>query len=93
VVDLRGQTVTAVDRLPQLVGDMPTLIVAGAQDRVIPTGHAVAAHAALPGSRLEIIDGAGHHPQLDCPETLASLIDDFVSTVDECVLPVEGVGA
>jgi pimeloyl-ACP methyl ester carboxylesterase len=93
VVDLRGQTVTAVDRLPQLVGDMPTLIVAGAQDRVIPTGHAVAAHAALPGSRLEVIDGAGHHPQLDCPETLASLIDDFVSTVDECVLPVEGVGA
>jgi pimeloyl-ACP methyl ester carboxylesterase len=93
VVDLRGQTVTAIHRLPQLVGDLPTLIVAGAEDRVIPTDHALAAHAALPGSRLEIIDGAGHHPQLDCPETLAGLIDDFVSAAEECILPVEGVGA
>lgn len=79
VVDLRGQTVCALDRLPDLVGDVPTLIVAGAQDAVIPPGHAQAAHAALPGSRLEMIDGAGHHPMLDCPETLAHLIDEFVS--------------
>jgi pimeloyl-ACP methyl ester carboxylesterase len=93
VVDLRGQTVTALDRLPQLVGDLPTLIVAGAEDRVIPTDHALAAHAALPGSRLAIIDGSGHHPHLDCPETLAGLIDEFVSATDESVLPVEGVGA
>jgi pimeloyl-ACP methyl ester carboxylesterase len=79
VVDLRGQMVCALDRLPRLVGDLPTLIVAGAQDRVIPTGHAEAAHAALPGSRLEIIEDAGHHPQLDCPETLAALVDEFVA--------------
>ena len=65
------------------VGELPTLIVAGAQDRVIPAGHAQAAHAALPGSRLEIIDEAGHHPQLDCPATLAQLIDEFASTTDE----------
>ena len=82
VVDLRGQTVCALDRLPGLVGDVPTLIVAGAQDAVIPPGHAHAAHAALPGSRLELIDGAGHHPMLDCPQTLADLIDEFVS--DTC---------
>jgi pimeloyl-ACP methyl ester carboxylesterase len=82
VVDIRGQTVCALDRLPGLVGDVPTLIIAGARDAVIPPGHAQAAHAALPGSRLELIDGAGHHPMLDCPETLAHLIDDFVS--DAC---------
>jgi pimeloyl-ACP methyl ester carboxylesterase len=82
VVDVRGQTVCALDRLPRLVGDLPTLIVAGARDAVIPAGHAQAAHAALPGSRLEIIDDAGHHPQLDCPATLAQLIDEFVSADD-----------
>ena len=82
VVDVRGQTVCALDRLPRLAGDLPTLIVAGARDAVIPAGHAQAAHAALPGSRLEIIDDAGHHPQLDCPATLAQLIDEFVSAVD-----------
>jgi pimeloyl-ACP methyl ester carboxylesterase len=93
VVDLRGQTVTAIDRLAQLVGDLPTLIIAGAQDRVIPKDHALAAHAALPGSRLEIIEGAGHHPQLDCPELLAGIIDDFVCATAGYVVPIAGVGA
>jgi pimeloyl-ACP methyl ester carboxylesterase len=87
VVDLRGQTVSALERLPQLVGDLPTLIVAGEQDRVIPPAHAQAAHAALPGSRLEILDGAGHHPQLDCPVELANLIDEFVGADDGPALP------
>ena len=86
VVDVRGQTVCALDRLPRLVGDLPTLIVAGARDSVIPADHAQAAHAALPGSRLEIIDDAGHHPQLDCPDMLAELIDEFVAADDQ-VLP------
>lgn len=85
VVDLRGQTVCALDRLPRLVGDLPTLIVAGARDAVIPADHAEAAHAVLPGSRLEIIDDAGHHPQLDCPEALAQLIDEFVSSDDRAL--------
>jgi pimeloyl-ACP methyl ester carboxylesterase len=79
VVDLRGQMVCAIDRLPRLVGDLPTLIVGCAQDRVIPACHAEAAHAALPGSRLAIIEEAGHHPQLDCPEALAQLVDEFVA--------------
>jgi pimeloyl-ACP methyl ester carboxylesterase len=82
VVDIRGQTVSALDRLSGLVGDVPTLIVAGARDSVIPPDHARAAHAALPGSRLEIIDDAGHHPMLDRPATLARLIDGFVSADD-----------
>jgi pimeloyl-ACP methyl ester carboxylesterase len=90
VVDLRGQTVCAIDRLPRLVGGLPTLIVAGARDRVIPADHAQAAHAALPGSRLQIIDEAGHHPQLDCPATLAHLIDEFASAADDPVLPRRG---
>jgi pimeloyl-ACP methyl ester carboxylesterase len=84
VVDLRGQTVCAIDRLPRLVGELPTLIIAGALDRVIPAEHAQAAHSALPGSRLEIIEDAGHHPQLDCPDRLARLIDEFASA---CVPP------
>lgn len=83
VVDVRGQTVCALDRLPRLVGELPTLIVAGARDTVIPADHAQAAHAVLPGSRLEIIDDAGHHPQLDCPDMLAELIDEFVAADDQ----------
>jgi pimeloyl-ACP methyl ester carboxylesterase len=92
VVDFRGQTVSAVDRLPSLVGDVPTLILAGAHDAVIPVGHAQAAHAALPGSLLQIIDDAGHHPMLDCPATLAGLIDEFIG-VDDRLLPSRSRGA
>jgi len=87
VVDIRGQSVCALEKLPELVGQMPTLIVAGAQDRVIPPAHAQAAHAVLPGSRLEILDGAGHHPQLDCPVELADLIDEFISADNVRELP------
>ncbi|MFZ0835489.1 MAG: alpha/beta fold hydrolase [Mycobacterium sp.] len=88
VIDVRGQTVCALDRLPRLVGQLPTLIVAGARDAVIPAGHSLAAHAALPSSRLEIIDEAGHHPQLDCPAMLAQLIDEFIAADDE--VPARG---
>lgn len=84
VVDFRGQTVSALNRLPNL--DVPTLIIAGARDPVIPASHAQAAHAALPGSQLKIIDEAGHHPMLDCPATLAGLIDEFVGAGDGTVL-------
>jgi pimeloyl-ACP methyl ester carboxylesterase len=84
VVDLRGQTVSALNRLPNL--DVPTLIIAGALDPVIPASHAQAAHAALPGSQLAIIDEAGHHPMLDCPAALAGLIDEFVGASDGTVL-------
>lgn len=92
VVDLRGQAVSALDRLPNLVRDVPTLIIAGAGDAVIPASHARAAHAALPGSRLEIIDEAGHHPMLDCPAALAGLIDEFVGA-DDRLLSSHGRGA
>jgi pimeloyl-ACP methyl ester carboxylesterase len=54
---------------------------------VIPVAHARAAHAALPGSRLEIMDDAGHHPMLDSPATLAHLIDEFVAVADDGLLP------
>lgn len=93
VVDVRGQTVCALDRLQSLVGDIPTLLVAGAQDRVIPPAHARAAHQALPGSRLEILDGAGHHPQLDCPAALAGLVDEFVSPAGSSVITATGISA
>jgi pimeloyl-ACP methyl ester carboxylesterase len=90
VVDIHGQTVSALDKLPHLVGQMPTLLVAGAQDRVIPPAHAHDAHAVLPGSRLEVLPDAGHHPQLDCPEALAELIDQFVAEDNVSVLQRRG---
>ncbi|HJW75669.1 MAG TPA: hypothetical protein VJ787_08375, partial [Thermoleophilia bacterium] len=63
VIDLSGQAVSALGRLYR-AAQLPTLIVWGAQDSFIPVSHAVAAHKAIPGSRLEIFDGMGHYPPL-----------------------------
>jgi pimeloyl-ACP methyl ester carboxylesterase len=78
VVDPGGQTVSAHDRLPMAAG-IPTLIVWGTRDRMIPTWHAYAAHQAIPGSRIELFEGAGHFPHLDEPERFARLLDEFIA--------------
>ena len=52
VIDLNGQSVSAHDRL-YLASKLPTLILWGQRDRIIPVDHASAAHRAIPaaGSR------------------------------------------
>jgi pimeloyl-ACP methyl ester carboxylesterase len=77
VVDVSGQRVDARDRL-YLASAMPTLIVWGDRDRIIPVDHGRAALAAMPGSRLEIFEGAGHFPHCDDPERFASVLVDFM---------------
>lgn len=79
VVDVGGQRATAVDRL-YLASQMPTLIVWGDSDRIIPASHADAAHAAIEGSRLEVFPGAGHFPYLDDPARFVGVLADFVRT-------------
>jgi pimeloyl-ACP methyl ester carboxylesterase len=79
VVDFRGQAVSALNHLC-FNAVLPALIISGDQDRVIPVEHARAAHRTMPNSRLHIIEGVHHHPPTERPETVASLIDDFVAT-------------
>ena len=61
VIDPGGQAINATNRL-YLAAALPTLIVWGDQDPIIPVSHAIAAHDAIPGSRLEIFEGVGHFP-------------------------------
>jgi pimeloyl-ACP methyl ester carboxylesterase len=79
VVDVGGQRASAVDRL-YLAAQMPTVIVWGDSDRIIPASHAEAAHAGIEGSRLEVFPGAGHFPYLDDPERFVRVLLDFVRT-------------
>jgi len=57
----RRERVSATDRF-YLAGGMPTLIVWGERDPMIPVAHGIAAHAAIPHSRLELLPDAGHYP-------------------------------
>ena len=54
VVDYRGQAVSAINKL-HLGSGLPILLIWGDQDRIIPVAHGYAAHAAVPGSRLEVL--------------------------------------
>ncbi|MGB7685633.1 MAG: alpha/beta fold hydrolase [Solirubrobacterales bacterium] len=78
VVGTGGQRVAAGDRL-YLAEALPILIVWGSRDPIIPVGHAEAAHESLPGSHLEIFDGAGHLPQVEEPGRVAAAIDRFLA--------------
>lgn len=79
VVDHRGQRISATDRL-HLAEQLPTLIIWGTEDRLIPVHHAHAAHEQLPASRLELFDGAGHVPHATDPERFARVLLDFLAT-------------
>ena len=78
VIDPGGQTVTAHDHLPMAI-DIPTLVVWGTRDRMIPAWHATTAQQAITGSRVELFEGAGHFPHLDQPERFAELLGDFMA--------------
>ena len=78
VLDPGGQAVTAHDHLP-MARPVPTLIVWGTKDRMIPAWHATTAHQAIPGSRVELFEGAGHFPHLDEPDRFADLLRDFMA--------------
>jgi len=77
VIDPGGQTVSAEDRL-YLAARMPTLIIWGEQDAIIPVSHALAAHVAIPHSRLELIAEAGHFPHVETPERFLEVLLDFL---------------
>jgi len=79
IIDLGGQRVSAGDRL-YLAAEIPTLIVWGEQDPLIPVRHGREAHERIPGSRLEVFPGAGHFPHRDNPARFAQVLLDFVET-------------
>ncbi|HVM20549.1 MAG TPA: alpha/beta fold hydrolase [Egibacteraceae bacterium] len=88
ILDPGGQRVSAIDRL-YLAEHMPTLILWGAKDPVIPAHHGRAAHEAMPGSRFELFEKAGHFPHRDEPERFTRVLLDFLSSTQPAILPAE----
>lgn len=79
VVDYRGQAVSALGKIHVSQG-LPTLLIWGEQDRIIPVAHGYAAHDAVPGSRLEVLPGVGHFPHVESPTAVIDILDDFITT-------------
>ncbi len=86
VIDFRGQAISALARLGR-AAQLPTMIVWGARDPFIPVRHAVTAHDAIPGSRLEIFEGVGHYPHCEAPERFVAVLVDFIASTAPARLP------
>ena len=85
VVDFRGQSVSALNRL-HVKANLPTMTIWGDQDAIIPVDHAYAAQATRPDVRLEVLPGVGHFPQVERPAQVVELIEDFIATEPGAVI-------
>jgi pimeloyl-ACP methyl ester carboxylesterase len=84
VVDYRGQAVSSRDRM-YLAAAIPTLMIWGARDPVLPVDHARAVCDELPGVGLHVVADAGHMPHLSCPSGFADAVNTFVATTRPAV--------
>ena len=75
-VGLRGQREVLVDRLAQL--EVPTRLVWGTSDRVLPYSQAKEAVSRLREGSLELISDCGHSPHVEQPERFVSALDRFL---------------
>lgn len=57
--------------------DVPTLVLWGAQDRIVTPDYGRAYAAAVPGARFALIEEAGHFPHLEQPEQFAEQVLAF----------------
>jgi pimeloyl-ACP methyl ester carboxylesterase len=80
--------VSAQERLA-LAALLPTLIVWGERDSIIPVAHGAEAHAAIPGSRFEVFPGAGHMPHDADPERFAELLTEFCDETEAARLAAD----
>lgn len=88
VVDWRGQVVTMLDRC-YLTESVPVQMIWGSHDSVIPVSHARMAHAAMPGSRLDVFDGSGHFPFHDDPDRFVEIVEKFIDGTTPAVYDQE----
>src|SRR5919205_465678 len=81
ILDPGGQRVSATDRL-YLAAEMPSLIMWGERDPIIPVEHGVAASETMPGSRLVTFPDAGHFPYRDDPRRFVRELSEFVDSTE-----------
>jgi pimeloyl-ACP methyl ester carboxylesterase len=92
VIDVRGQRVSATDRL-YLLESMPTMIVWGERDNTIPLEHGRRAHEAIPNSRFRTLPRAAHFPHLEDPEALVVVLREFLNDSEPCAMDDADWGA
>ena len=78
IMEPGGQRVSAADRL-YLAEHLPTMLMWGERDSLIPVAHGYSAADLIPGAELTVYPRAGHYPHRDEPEAFAR---DLIAFVD-----------
>lgn len=68
-----------VPLLPKI--SVPTLIVVGKDDEFTPVSDAELMHSLIPNSKLEVIDGAGHMPNLERESEFNTMLTHWLSSI------------
>ncbi len=61
---------------------VPTLVIAGEQDNIIPLEQQELMHQLIPDCRLEVIRHGSHCPQMDLPDLVNAKIDRFLGDLN-----------
>lgn len=82
IVGALGAMMTRPDSTPTLPTiDVPTVIIAGSEDVATPPRESRAMHAAIPGSRIEILQQAGHLSNVERPAAFNTVVAEFLATL------------
>jgi pimeloyl-ACP methyl ester carboxylesterase len=57
---------------------LPTLVITGDDDRIVPTEQSVRLARALPNAHLVVIPNCGHIPHEECPDAFMQAVNDFL---------------
>jgi pimeloyl-ACP methyl ester carboxylesterase len=102
VDDLREMTYTAFDRASDAEGDYtddqplderlaeagtPVLVIFGSEDQIYDADEAITRYEAVPGVQTELIEGAGHSPNVEKPEQVGPLILAFAAPPEKPTKP------
>ena len=58
---------------------LPTLVVWGRQDAIVPMSAAEVYHTSIPGSQLAILDNCGHHPEIEQSDQFVRHVQAFLA--------------
>jgi pimeloyl-ACP methyl ester carboxylesterase len=73
----RSSDAALAGQIPQL--NLPTLILWGGEDRLIPPEHGQRFHQDIAGSQLKVFEGLGHVPHEEDPEATVQAVKRFLS--------------
>ena len=76
ITTIREQTLVLANRLSEIV--MPTLLVWGGRDPIVPVRHAYAAAEVIPNCRIKVFENRGHNVHRDELNQFSSVLTDFL---------------